>query len=102
MSSDTDTPIAVLIEAIAQFRRDRNWGVYHTPQNLAQSVSIEAAELLELYQWGQQPDPADLRDELADVIIYCLNLADVAGIDVTGAVQGKIAKNAVKYPPAVK
>jgi len=96
--SDHSTPIGDLIEDAANFRDARNWIIYHTPANLAASISIEAAELLELFQWGRVPDTPDLADELADVLIYALSMASVCGLDVSTIIRRKMEKNAVKYP----
>jgi NTP pyrophosphatase (non-canonical NTP hydrolase) len=96
--SDRTVVIADLLANVDQFRTARHWEQYHTPANLAQSISIEAAELLELFQWGNQPRINAIQDELADVLIYCLNLASVLEIDVSRAIFVKIEKNASKYP----
>ena len=91
------------------FSAERDWDRHHAPRNLAASVSIEAAELLELFQWDdgshdwsslQQGDKHQrLREELADVLIYALRLADLAKIDVPQAIEDKMTANAIKYPP---
>jgi NTP pyrophosphatase (non-canonical NTP hydrolase) len=75
----------------------REWEQYHTPENLAKSISIEAGELLELFQWDYQPkqDPAP---EMADILIYLIRMADVMGIDLVAATWAKIAENNQKYP----
>jgi len=85
------------IELLRALVKDRNWGQFHTPENLAKSISIEAAELLECYQWGEA-ELAKVRDELADVITYCLLLADKLELDVDEIVQLKLQKTAAKYP----
>jgi NTP pyrophosphatase (non-canonical NTP hydrolase) len=85
---------------LVRFRDARGWAKYHTPRNLAESVSIEAAELLELFQWGRRPDPQQLADELADVVIYCISLADVSGIRLGDAVRDKIRRNHERFPVA--
>ncbi|KXT75777.1 nucleotide pyrophosphohydrolase [Streptococcus sp. DD12] len=88
-----------LQEAILAFNRERGWGQAHSPRNLATSISIEAAELLENFQWQDAPkDMTNVAEELADVLIYSLNLATVLDLDVTRIVQDKLAKNALKYP----
>ena len=88
-----------LQEAILAFNQARGWGQAHSPRNLATSISIEAAELLENFQWQDAPkDLANVEEELADVLIYCLNLATVLGLDVTHIVTAKLEKNAIKYP----
>ena len=86
------------LDALRQFVADRDWKQFHTRENLAKSISIEAAELLELYQWGDTPDETRVREELADVLAYCLHLADDLGVDIDELVLEKIAKNEAKYP----
>ncbi len=86
------------LDALRQFVADRDWKQFHTRENLAKSISIEAAELLELYQWGEAPDEARVREELADVLAYCLHLADDLGVDIDELILEKIAKNESKYP----
>ena len=85
------------LELLRALVRDRNWDQFHTPENLAKSISIEAAELLECYQWGEA-DIAKVRDELADVITYCLLLTNKLGLDLDEIVQQKLQKTAAKYP----
>lgn len=83
---------------LIQFQKDRDWKKFHTPENLAKSISIEAAELLEHFQWGKEYDENEVADELADVLIYCLYMADAMDFDVKGIIQNKMEKNALKYP----
>lgn len=89
------------------FARERDWNQFHTPKNLAMALNVEAAELLELFQWLTPDQSRELgdalphdavADELADVLIYLVRLADVLDIDLDAAVRTKIARNAVKYP----
>lgn len=95
-----------LREALRQFAAARDWRQFHTPKNLAMAMIVEAAELVEHFQWATPeeslaPAPeklAAIRDEVADTLIYLVELADVLGIDLIGAARDKIAKNAVKYP----
>jgi len=87
-----------VIEALRKFVAERDWKQFHSPENLAKSISIESAELLELYQWGEEPNLERVREELADVLAYCFHLADNLGIDIDEAVLAKINKNEVKYP----
>ncbi len=87
-----------LISELIEFRNKRDWDVFHTPENLAKSISIEAAELLELFQWGKPYSPADLEDELADVFIYALYLADKAGLDPEEIIRNKIKVNESRFP----
>ncbi len=88
-------------ELAAELRRfvsDRNWQQFHTPENLAKSISIEAAELLELFQWSEPSDLSEVSDELADVITYCLLLADKYDLDIEKIVLEKLEKTKAKYP----
>lgn len=87
-----------MIQALREFVQERDWGQFHTPENLAKSVSIEAAELLENYQWGSPANLENVRDELADVLTYCLLLADKLGMDPNEIVLEKLAKTQQKYP----
>ena len=86
------------IERIRKFTTDRDWQQFHTPGNLAKSISIEAAELLECYQWSDDADLDHVKEELADVIVYCQNMLDVLGLDIDEIVSEKMAKNEAKYP----
>ena len=98
-----------IAERLRQFARERDWEQFHTPKNLATSISVEAAELLELFQWSRgQHDWADVSDpkvkqrveeELADILIYLIRFSDLASIDLQRAAEMKIESNAVKYPP---
>lgn len=87
-----------MIQALREFVEERDWGQFHTPENLAKSVSIEAAELLENYQWGNPANLENVQDELADVLTYCLLLADKLGMDPNEIVLEKLAKTQQKYP----
>lgn len=95
--------IKQLTEQIIQFRDERNWQQFHNPKDLALSLSLEASELLELFQWKSNEEAFEknldeMKDELADVITYALLFANQAGIDVVSAVQEKLKKNDEKYP----
>jgi len=93
---------------LRDFARQRDWDRYHSPKNLAMALGVEVAELMELFQWVDPEEsrnvvtrPADLAavtDEVADVAIYVIRLADVLGVDLEIAIEEKIAKNAKKYP----
>lgn len=87
-----------VLSALRAFAAERNWGQFHTPANLAKSISIEAAELLEHYQWGEEADLAEVRDELADVLTYCYQLAMRLELDPDQIVLDKLEKTRVKYP----
>ena len=91
------------IQRVIQFRDNRDWKQFHTPKDLAISMSLEAAELLELFQWsGTDLECADkrdrLREELADVLSYCILMADVCGLDLDEIMNEKVSKNEAKYP----
>ncbi|MBF0817541.1 nucleotide pyrophosphohydrolase [Microbacterium paludicola] len=87
-----------VLGALRAFVAERDWAKFHTPENLAKSVAIEAAELLECFQWGEPADAAEVRDELADVLTYCLLLADRLGVDADEIVLEKLEKTRAKYP----
>ena len=91
------------INKILSFRDDRNWKQFHNPKDLAISISLEAAELLEVFQWSAGDvicaDKRDkIREELADVVNFCVLMADACGLDLDEIVQAKIQKNNEKYP----
>lgn len=92
MASDSVT------QALRDMVAERDWSQFHTPENLAKSVSIEAAELLECFQWGAASDPQEVQEELADVLTYCLMLADRLGLDADAIVLEKLEKTKAKYP----
>lgn len=83
---------------IIKFQKDRDWKKFHTPENLAKSISIEAAELLEHFQWGKAYDVDEVSEELADVLIYCIYMADSLDLDIEEIILNKMEKNAIKYP----
>lgn len=87
-----------LINKILSFRDERDWKQFHTPENLAKSIMIEAAELLENFQWNNCFDKEKLVEELADVMIYCVLMADSIEVDITKIMEEKIRKNSAKYP----
>ena len=87
------------IDRIRQFTEDREWEQYHTPANLAKSISIEANELLECFQWSDTDYDLDhVKEELADVLVYCRNMLDCLGLDEDEIIMSKMAKNEAKYP----
>lgn len=92
-----------LREKILQFRDERNWQQFHNPKDLALSLSLEASELLELFQWKTSDEAVEknldkMKDELADVLIYAILFANETGIDISSAIVEKIYKNNLKYP----
>jgi NTP pyrophosphatase (non-canonical NTP hydrolase) len=92
-----------LLQMAIQFREERDWKKFHNPKDLALSLSLEASELLELFQWKTNKEALEenfesMKDELADVLIYALLFSEATGIDVYTAVEQKIQKNNIKYP----
>lgn len=104
--NDRDTTIEELKEKVREFVREREWRQFHSPKNLSMSLAIEAAELMEMFQWltteqSQQLSTSDrrrVREELADIVLYVLDMCDTLNIDLSGAVKDKLAVNARKYP----
>ncbi len=95
--------IKILTNALIDFRNERNWEQFHNPKDLSLALSIEAAELNELFLWKnpeevKEINPEKIREELADVFAYALMLAEKYGFDVTEIVLDKMEKNAKKYP----
>ena len=91
------------IRRVLKFRDDRDWRQFHTPKDLAISLTLETAELLEVFQWsGADLECRDklerIREELADVLSYCVLMADVCGLDLDEILREKVAKNEAKYP----
>ena len=87
------------IERIRRFTADRDWDQFHSPANLAKSISIEANELLECFQWSDTDyDIEHVKEELADVIVYCQDMLDAMGFDVDEIVNMKMDQNEAKYP----
>jgi NTP pyrophosphatase (non-canonical NTP hydrolase) len=107
-NSDSTTTVAELRKIIADFVAERDWSQFHSPKNVSMALAIEAAELMEHFQWltteasrGLADDPeklAAIGEELADVIGYSFALANELGLDVSNAIRAKMVKNAEKYP----
>ena len=105
---DSDTTFADLRQIVREFVDERDWHQFHSPKNLAMSLAIEAAELMEHFQWltaeqsrdvaRQREKLAAVGEELADVLCYVLAMANELGLDLSGAVRAKIRKNEEKYP----
>jgi NTP pyrophosphatase (non-canonical NTP hydrolase) len=85
-------------EEIAAFVAERDWEQFHTPENLAKSIAIEAGELLECFQWDANADPSRVREELADVLTYCMMLASRLDLDPNQIVLDKLKQTREKYP----
>jgi NTP pyrophosphatase (non-canonical NTP hydrolase) len=109
MDSDATTRIAELKELLLKFRDEREWKQFHDPKNLAEAISIESAELMELFLWKSSKDIVHLlesdakfknavEDEFADICCFMLNFANVTDIDVSQAIRNKVEKNRKKYP----
>jgi dCTP diphosphatase len=101
--------ITAIQEAVREFRDAREWRQFHSPKNLSMSIAIEAAELMEHFQWltteqataltqADSPARQAVTEELADVLIYCFSLADIVGCDVAEIIFDKLSKSAQKYP----
>lgn len=90
-----------IIQILRRFNDERDWEPFHTPENLAKSIAIEAGELLECFQWDNSYDREALGDEIADVMLYCLMLSDKVGLDMKEEMLRKIQKNGEKYPVQV-
>ena len=87
------------IDRIRKFTDDRDWQQFHTPSNLAKSISIEANELLECFQWSDSDyDIRHVKEELADVLVYCRNMLDTLELDEDEIVNAKMDQNEAKYP----
>lgn len=110
--SEDETTFAEVKQEIRRFIAERRWHGHQSPKNLAMSIGIEAAELMEIVQWVDSQAARDycleseerfrhVQQEVADVIIYCLSLADTLGFDIAAAIDEKIAHNARRYPAPV-
>lgn len=87
------------IKRIRDFTVDRDWDQFHSPSNLAKSISIEANELLECFQWSDTDFNIEhVKEELADVLVYCQNMLDKLGLDEDEIINAKMDKNEAKYP----
>ena len=109
---DETTTLADLRAAVDRFVDARDWYEYHTPKNLAMSIAIEAAEIMEHFQWSTVADAqafmenaenrAEVADELADVLIYCLSFANATEIDVSEAIRKKLDRNEARFPVSTR
>ena len=91
------------IDMVLKFRDDRNWKQFHNPKDLAISISLEASELLEVFQWSADDlvcsgKTDKIKEELADVLNYCILMADACGLDLDEIIQAKVKRNSEKYP----
>lgn len=106
--SDGMTTVGEMRERVLAFARERDWEQFHSPKNLSMALAAEAGELMEHFLWIEAKDSAapladpkkreHIEDEIADVVIYALEFANIAGIDLAKAIEAKLAKNAAKYP----
>ena len=85
-------------DKLRKFNEERDWEQFHSPENLAKSIAIEAGELLECFQWSDEYDRNAVSEEIADVMNYCIMLADKIGVDPKEIMLNKIDRNAEKYP----
>lgn len=107
---NTINSLTDLRDALRQFAEARDWRQFHTPKNLAMALIVEAAELVEHFQWATAEESLSLsdeklaavRDEVADTLIYLVEMADVLGIDLLAAARDKMIKNASKYPASAR
>ena len=91
--------LEILKQEIDQFNKDRDWDQFHSPANLAKSISIEANELLECFQWDENNYNIDeVKEELADVLNYCIQMSNKLGLDIKEIIESKLAITAKKYP----
>jgi dCTP diphosphatase len=107
MTDETAT-VGALRERVLAFARERDWEQFHSPKNLSMALAAEAGELMEHFLWAESRDSAavlsdpkkrgKIEDELADVVIYALEFANIGGIDLAKAIEAKLAQNAAKYP----
>lgn len=87
-----------ITKEVMDFVTERDWDQFHTPENLAKSISIEAGELLECFQWSDDFDMTNVCDELADVLTYCIMMADKLGVELEDIIRSKLEKTKAKYP----
>ena len=107
-TADQDTTVGALRAAVHEFVSKRDWYMYHSPKNLAMSIAIEAAEIMEHFQWLSTDEAtermadgdqrAEVADELADVLIYCLSFANASDIDLSHAIFKKLDRNQRRFP----
>ena len=106
--TDAATTVGEIRERVMAFARERDWEQFHSPKNLSMALAAETGELMEHFLWTESKDSAatlsdskkrsKIEDELADVVIYALEFANIGGIDLAKAIEAKLAQNAAKYP----
>lgn len=102
--SDRETTLLEIKSKVLEFVRVRDWERFHSPKNLSMALAAEAAELMEHFLWDtpeasvERADNEAVADELADIVIYAIEFANITGIDLSQAIEQKMAKNALKYP----
>ncbi len=107
-SAKTDDRLELIFKKLEKFSRDRDWEKYHTPKNLSMALAVEASELMEIFQWltGEeslkdnlsQKQKEKIEEEISDVLIYAIRMAQVLDIDLLNVINKKIDKNDLKYP----
>ena len=104
VKGDSETTLSEIKEAVLSFVRERDWERFHSPKNLAMALAAEAGELMEHFLWDSPQDShkraerEEVADELADIVIYAIEFANITGIDLSTAIATKMGKNAEKYP----
>lgn len=106
--TDAETTVAELRGRVLAFVQERDWEQFHSPKNLSMALAAESGELMEHFLWAESKDSLavardpkkrpKIEDEIADVVIYALEFANICGIDLAAAIAAKLGKNAVKYP----
>ncbi|GAB6856114.1 nucleotide pyrophosphohydrolase [Microbacterium xylanilyticum] len=91
-------PSSATLAALRAFVDERDWDQFHTPENLAKSIAVESGELLECFQWGGEFDQTRVEEELADIVTYCIHLANRIGVDLDDIVLRKLESSRAKYP----
>jgi NTP pyrophosphatase (non-canonical NTP hydrolase) len=104
ISNDKETTLSAIKEEVLAFVRERDWERFHSPKNLSMALAAEAGELLEHFLWEtpegshERATAEEVADELADIVIYAIEFANMTGIDLSSAIRSKMRKNAEKYP----
>lgn len=98
MTGDNETTLGEMKQRVMEFARERDWEKYHNSKDLSMALAVEAAELMEPHLWDRSPDKENLEDEMADILIYLLELARINDVDLSLAFHRKMEKNIRKYP----
>jgi NTP pyrophosphatase (non-canonical NTP hydrolase) len=101
MEKARDDSFLDMKKMVSEFIDERDWERYHRPKDIAMALSIESGELMELFLWDREPDIGEIRDEVADVLFFLVDLSMRYDIDLVSALEDKIEKNKLKYPADV-